>query len=256
MLEVWRAPSPAAEPAPIAIWIHGGGWMWGSNHLQSYPLLTHLADEGWLCVAINYRLSPRATWPDQLVDVKQAIAWIREHADELGGDPDRVVTIGGSAGGHLSAMAGLTAGDAELQPGFETADTGVQAFVSLYGVYDWTFDHGEYRAIRHAVESHITKADPVTHPNVFRAASPSCRVHAGAPPALIVHGGNDNLIPIADARRFAERLRATSASPTVFAELPGAQHAWDTFDSPRARATAEAVRTFLDAVVPSTRAGA
>ena len=69
----------------------------------------HLAARGWVCVAINYRLSPQATWPDHLVDCKRALAWIREHIAEYGGDPDYVVVTGGSAGGHLTAMMGLTA---------------------------------------------------------------------------------------------------------------------------------------------------
>ena len=74
---------------------------------------------GWVCVAINYRLSPKATWPDHLLDCKRALAWVREHIAEYGGDPDYVVVTGGSAGGHLTALMGLTANDPQFQPGFE-----------------------------------------------------------------------------------------------------------------------------------------
>ncbi len=110
--------APTRRPgAPVLLQIHGGAWVIGNKDQQGMPLMYHLADKGWVCVAINYRLSPRATWPDHLVDCKRALAWIREHIAEYGGDPDYVVVTGGSAGGHLTAMMGLTANDPAYQPG-------------------------------------------------------------------------------------------------------------------------------------------
>src|SRR5262249_29218696 len=69
-------PVDAAPGAPVILQIHGGGWVIGNKSQQGLPLMYHLASRGWVCVAINYRLSPRATWPDHLVDCKQALAWI------------------------------------------------------------------------------------------------------------------------------------------------------------------------------------
>ena len=112
--------------------------MIGNKRGQAHPLMSHLAELGWICVAINYRLSPRSTWPDQIVDVKRAIAWTKEHIAEYGGDPDWIAITGGSAGGHLSSLAALTPNDPRFQPGFEEADTRVQAAVPFYGVYDFT----------------------------------------------------------------------------------------------------------------------
>ena len=86
--------------------IHGGGWVIGDKREQGIPLLNHLAADGWVGFNVNYRLSPRAKFPDHLVDCKRALAWIREHADEYGVDPDFIVVTGGSAGGHLSALDG------------------------------------------------------------------------------------------------------------------------------------------------------
>ena len=99
--------------------------------------MSHLAELGWVCVAINYRLSPRSTWPDQIIDVKRALAWTKEHIAEYGGDPDWVAITGGSAGGHLSSLAALTPNDPQFQPGFEDADTSVRAAVPFYGLYDF-----------------------------------------------------------------------------------------------------------------------
>ncbi|MBL7660064.1 alpha/beta hydrolase, partial [Escherichia coli] len=93
---------------------------------------------GWICVAINYRHSPRNTWPDHILDVKRALAWVKAHISEYGGDPDFIAITGGSAGGHLSSLAALTPNDPRFQPGFEEADTRVQAAVPFYGVYDFT----------------------------------------------------------------------------------------------------------------------
>ena len=99
---------------------------------------------GWVGFNIDYRLSPAATFPDHLVDVKRAIAWVREHAAEYGADPDFICLTGGSAGGHLCALAALTADDPAYQPGFEDADTSVAAAVPFYGVYDLTDSEGIY----------------------------------------------------------------------------------------------------------------
>lgn len=247
-LDVWRS-AHAGPAAPVLLQIPGGGWMVGSKEQQARPLMYRLAEQGWVCVAINYRLSPRATWPDHLVDCKLALRWIREHIADFGGDPGYVVVTGGSAGGHLAAMVGLTANRPGLQPGFEDVDTTVRAMVPFYGVFDF-FDRSGFRGssssgFRRVAQRHILKVDPDEHPDVFAQASPLDRVHAGAPPALVVHGDLDVLAPVEEARLFVERLRAVSREPVVYVEIAGAQHAFDMFHSVRAlRAVAE-VSEFL-----------
>ena len=94
--------------------VHGGAWILGNKEQQGIPLMQHLAAKGWVCVAINYRLAPRDPWPAQVVDVKRAIAWIREHIAAYGGDPDYIAITGGSAGGHLTALAALTPNDPDV----------------------------------------------------------------------------------------------------------------------------------------------
>ena len=126
--------------------VHGGAWVTGMKEGQAEPLMGHLAERGWVCVAPNYRLSPRATWPDHIVDVKRALAWVKQNIAEHGGDPDFVVITGGSAGGHLCALTALTPNLAEWQPGFEDVDTSVVAAVPFYGVYDFTNHYRTSRA--------------------------------------------------------------------------------------------------------------
>ena len=114
--------------------VHGGAWMLGEKQQQGQPLMYHLAQRGWLCVACNYRLSPKDAFPAHIIDVKRAIAWVREHAGEFGGNPDFIAITGGSAGGHLSSLAALTANRVEWQPGFEDADTSVAAAVPYFSL--------------------------------------------------------------------------------------------------------------------------
>ena len=125
--------------------VPGGAWAIGMRRPQSYPLLSHMAERGWVCVSIDYRVSPKNTWPDHIVDVKRALAWIKENIADYGGDPDFVAITGGSAGGHLSSLAALTPNDPQWQPGFEDADTSVVAAVPIYGRYDWFSAEGAGR---------------------------------------------------------------------------------------------------------------
>jgi acetyl esterase/lipase len=259
-LDVWRrADLPADAKAPVIIQIHGGAWIVGRKEGQGEPLLAHLAERGWVCVTINYRLSPRATWPDQIVDVKRAIAWTRASIAAHGGDPDFIAVTGGSAGAHLASLAALTPGMPEFQPGFEEADTSLAAAVPLYGLYDIAHiahpDDGFGRRMDRLVAGKLIKMPLADARAVWEQASPISHVHAGAPPFFVIHGVNDSVIPIEQARVFVDRLRPASLQPVVYAELPRAQHAFDMAPSIRVHHTAHAIERFL-AVVRSEHGGA
>ncbi len=243
-----RERGPAVR-RPAVLQIHGGAWVMGDKRSQGVPLLTHLAACGWVGFNVNYRLSPVATFPDHLIDLKRALAWIRAHADELGVDPGFIAVTGGSAGGHLAALMALTAGDPRYQPGFEQADTSVQAAVPFYGIYDFTNRLGTHpRVFFRLLERYVVKAFLDEEPERYREASPLDHIRPDAPPFLIIHGDRDTLAPLADARLFARELAAVSRAPVIFAELRGAQHAFDVFVSPRSIPVIEAVERFLTAM--------
>jgi acetyl esterase/lipase len=245
-LDIWRRPDLDRDGrAPVLLQVPGGAWMVGSKRQQAYPLMSHLAELGWVCVAINYRLSPRSTWPDQIVDVKRALAWTKEHIAEYGGDPDWVAITGGSAGGHLSSLAALTANDPQFQPGFEDADTSVRAAVPFYGLYDFTRSDAIHPLMAPTLAKYVFKLRRTELREAFRAASPITYVSAEAPPFFVLHGRNDSLIPVEQGRAFSARLREVSRRPVVYAELPFAQHAFDIFGSARATHAALAVEQFL-----------
>lgn len=251
-------PEEPGTNRPAILQIHGGAWIIGDKREQGWPLIGHLAANGWVCFNINYRLSPAATWPDHLVDLKYGLKWIREHAEEYGIDPGFVAVTGGSAGGHLTAMMALTANDPEYQPGFEDADTTTQAAVPVYGVYDFTNRLGTMldRFRSQMLEPIIMKAFFDKEPEKFHRASPLDRIHPDAPPFLIVHGNRDTLAPVQDARLFAEKLREVSRAPVMYAELRGAQHAFDIFASPRTARMLDGTLRFLTAMRERTRGAA
>ncbi len=248
LLDVYRRADGPVEGAPVLLQVHGGGWTIGNKDQQGIPLMLHMAARGWVCVAINYRLSPRHPFPTHLVDVKRSIAWIRENIAQYGGDPSYVAITGGSAGGHLTALAALTPNDPEYQPGFEDADTTLQAAVPHYGVYDFAGATGERRAVQMRdsfLGPRVLKKDPSLHLEDFERASPLLRVSPEAPPFFVIHGAHDTLVPVSQARHFVRRLREVSKSPVAYAELPGTQHAFDVFPSIRSAHVVRGVDRFL-----------
>lgn len=235
LLDVYR-PRDRPDRAPVLLQIHGGGWVIGTKGQQGLPIMNEFTAAGWVCVAPNYRLSPKATFPDHLIDNKRALAWIRENIADYGGDPDFVVVTGGSAGGHLSALMGLTANDPEYQPGFESVDTTVAGCVPFYGVYDLVDMFTD--ADGHPTEETLAgwlMGTPITEDRAaYERASPRYRVRPDAPPFFVIQGDHDNLVPVDQARRFVTALRAVSDRPVAYAEIAGASHAFDVFHSVRA----------------------
>jgi acetyl esterase/lipase len=250
LLDVWRRQDLLTRgKAPVLLQVPGGGWMTGSKEGQAYPLMSHLASRGWVCVSISYRLAPKATWPAAIVDVKRALCWVKDHISEYGGDPDFVCITGGSAGGHLSSLAALTSESRDFQPGFEERDLSVRAAVPFYGVYDWVDDERIGNAgLPVSLERWIVKQRLQDSREVFERASPYRRVTSAAPSFFVLHGTSDAVASVEQARAFVQRMRGRSAQPVAYAELPLAQHAFDLFSSPRATHSALAVERFLGTV--------
>ncbi|MDQ2647982.1 MAG: alpha/beta hydrolase [Actinomycetota bacterium] len=243
------APVPGGgDRRPALLQIHGGGWVIGDKREQGLPLLNHMAVQGWVGFNANYRLSPAATFPDHVVDVKRAIAWIKDHADDYGVDPNFICITGGSAGGHLSALAAVTPNRPDFQPGFEGTDTSVAAGVPFYGIYDFTPD-GAFGAGKEVhelfLEAWMFKAFVDEEPEKYVQASPLHRVGDDAPAMFVIHGDKDTLAPVEDARTFVARLREVSQEPVAYAEMKGAQHAFDIFPSYRSARVMEGVERFL-----------
>jgi acetyl esterase/lipase len=247
-LDIYR-PRRELSNSPVLLQIHGGAWTekMGSKNEQAIPLMSHMALRDWICVSIDYRLSPTATFPEHIIDCKEGLAWIKTHIQEYGGNPDFIIVTGGSAGGHLCALLALTPNDPSFQPGFEEMDTQVQGAVPFYGVFDLTDEHKleKNTAQRKLFETSVMKVPLEGNLSQYQAASPLFRVNASAPPFLIIHGDKDSLVPVEGARVFAKNLQGISAQPVAFAEISDAQHAFDMFPSLRSEHVKQGVERFL-----------
>ncbi|MEM1155690.1 MAG: alpha/beta hydrolase [Pseudomonadota bacterium] len=247
-LDIYQPAESREGGYPVLLQVHGGAWTIGNKENQGLPLMHHMAERGWLCVAINYRLSPRAVFPDHIIDVKKAIAWIRTNIHEYGGNPDFIAITGGSAGGHLSSLAALTPNEAAWQPEFEEVDTTLQAAVPFYGVYDFLdrFDVRDKMSLQGFLENRIMPGKLRDNRELWDSASPLSHVSPEAPPMLIIHGTHDSLVWVEEARVFASTLQSVARHPVAYAELPGAQHAFEIFHSVRTEHTLNAVGHFLE----------
>ena len=255
LLDIWRRHDLApGGRAPVLLQVPGGAWTLNRKRGQAYTLMSRMVELGWICVSINYSKSPRCTFPAHLIDVKRAIAWIGENIADYGGDPEFVAITGGSAGAHLASMAALTQNDPTFQPGFEDADTTLQAAAPYYGVSDFTDFENMHEMMLPFLEHFVLKARHADEPERFKAASPISYAHSGAPPFFVLHGEKDELVPSGQSRAFCAALREAGATTVGYAELANAFHAFDITPTVRSRLAASAVADFLG-VVYGRRAG-
>ncbi len=239
--------------------IHGGGWCLGHSQYQGLPLRHKLIEAGWIFVSINYRLSPDHKFPAHIIDCKQALCWIKENIEAYGGDPNFIMTTGGSAGGHLSSLLALTENRHQeiLQPGFEEKDTSLQGAIPMYGVYDFV-DRNDLRfglPMKDFLEKTVMPTSPQADEALWDIASPIAQIHKDSPPFFILHGEYDTLAFVEEARVFAEQLNTNSENLCLFTELPQTQHAFDIFYSPRCVHSIRAMHCFAEVVYSRYLAG-
>ena len=247
-LDIWRTED-ALKNKPVLFQIHGGGWTkgYGSKNEQAIPLMQALARQGWVCVSINYRLSPKATFPDHIIDCKHALAWVKEHIADFGGNPEYIVASGGSAGGHLCSLLALSAQVDVLNDGLNK-DMSVQGCVPFYGIYDVL----DEQKLQHSVgldivlRKSIIKQTKQENEALYRLMSPITHISEHAPPFLIVHGDKDTLTSFEEAEYFANALTQCSKRQVSFVAIAGGQHAFDMFPSIRSEFVLERVLEVLE----------
>ncbi|MDP8223824.1 MAG: alpha/beta hydrolase [Candidatus Lernaella stagnicola] len=198
------------EPAPVFVFVHGGYWKSGNRRL--YPVLGKaLHDQGIVTVLLDYRLYPEVTYPAFAYDVAAGLNWIHDHIAEYGGDPERIVVGGHSAGSHLVALMLLKD---DLRALLSFAPTDLAGVVLLSGAYDLERDNLLDPKILLKVmgsEENLNAAQPIKH------------AKADIPPVLIVNAEGDQLTSEAQASRFAETLRSAGASVT-YVKIPEGSH--------------------------------
>lgn len=219
-------PDPApASPVPAVVYLHGGGWRHGDKSAGMYPWHSPLlAANGFVAVNVGYRLTDLAPFPAQAHDVKAAIRWLRANAKQYGIDPDRIGVWGDSAGGHLAALLGTSAGVAELEGecGSPDESSAVQAVVARCAPTDFTIWPGD-EPVEEEVLTALFGGPPAERPELRRLASPVAFVHADLPPFLVVHGTEDETVPFDQAETLVSALRAHGGDVT-FEVVDGGHH--------------------------------
>ncbi|HRW47537.1 MAG: alpha/beta hydrolase [Caldilinea sp.] len=252
-------PDAGNGPFPVIVAIHGGAFMGGDKRdAQLTPMLAGLA-RGYAVVSINYRMSGEATFPALVHDVKAAIRWMRANAVAFLFDPARIAVWGGSAGGYLALMAGVSANVAALDDptlGHGDHSCAVQAVVDWFGPTDFLQMDAQLAesglapapAFAHnganSPESLLLGRQITEAPELVRAANPETYLHGGAPPFFIQHGDRDDIVPSQQSARFAACARLILGREKVHFELlPGAGHADPAFSTPQ---NIQKVLAFLD----------
>jgi len=216
-----------AGPFPVVIAIHGGGWSRGdkTGNGDFAPALEALTTNQFTWFSIDYRLAPTNRWPACFDDVQTAIRWVKAHAAEYKGDPNRIALLGYSAGGHLVCLSAALA----------RPDTRVQAVVALAPPTDLVADAehrggiGKWSSMRNLLGRDSMDAETL---KLLRQLSPTSYLKPGLPPFLLMQGDSDKTVFPLLTRNFAAQLKENKV-PCELYFLKGAGHRiadWEKFD--------------------------
>ena len=214
---IYRQKDPKA-PQPVVLQVHSGSWQ-GGSHTWFAEWHRELASHGYVVVSIQYRFAPAHQWPAQREDVLAAVDWIRQNADELNADPERLCFLGRSAGGQIA-----------LATAFGQNVPGLKACVGFYTVPDmifarkWSREDDALNSVK--VLRDYLGGDPDAVPTAYQNASPYHQIHPNTPPVLLIHGANDALVWVEQSRRFHAKMSAANR-PCDYLEIPSATHACD-----------------------------
>ena len=252
-------PEEGDGPFPVIVSIHGGAFMGGDKRdVQLTPMLESLKRD-YVLIGVNYRMSGEAIFPALIHDVKAAIRWIRANAENYLFDPKRIATWGGSAGGYLSLMMGVSTWASELEDltlGNPEQPSHVQAVVDWFGPTDFLkmdeqlaesgfappeeFSHNG----ANSPESLLLGAQITQIPELVHRANPETYIRSIAPPFFIQHGDQDDTVPHQQSVNFAAKVREKAGDERVTLELiEGAGHGDSKFDSAK---NVKKVLDFLD----------
>ncbi|HCN31173.1 MAG TPA: lipase [Verrucomicrobiales bacterium] len=250
-LDLYLPETPDGKPLPLIVHVHGGGWRGGNK----FPCpVAGMALKGYAVASVEYRFSQKAVFPAQIQDCQAAIRWLRAHAKEYNFDTEKLGAIGGSAGGHLSALVGASGGKKAFAPigGNEEQSDRVQAVCDIFGPADFSTvvqQAAEDKNVRN-VFAFNTPGDPYSgligtsldDKSKAGAASPAHYVSKDSPPFLILHGTHDALVPYAQSVQLEAALKAQGV-PVWLQTLPGSGHGGPAFVKP---SVLELTQNFFD----------
>ena len=242
-------PKVGEGPFPGLVLIHGGGWS-GGNRQSFFPLMQQAAERGYVAVTISYRLTDpdpdtklgRVPFPAQIEDCKCAVRWLKANARKYHVNAEQIAVAGGSAGGHLSLLVGLTDASHKLEGngGAPEQSSRVNAVVNIFGPTDmvecWKTSPGAQPFIQGLLDA------PEKAPDAYKAASPVTYISDDDPPVLTLHGSADKLVPPSQARLLDEAMKKAGARHELLI-LDGQGHG---FGGESQKKAMETMWSFLD----------
>jgi acetyl esterase/lipase len=236
-MDIVRPKTDSGKPRPAVLLVHGGGFRAGSK--EGYvPLAAKLAERGYVAATVNYRLSPSAQFPAAVEDVKAAVRFLRANATKYNIDTEHIGALGGSAGGHLVLMLGLTAGVEEFEgsgPNREQSSR-VQCVVDEYGPTDFTQSYSKSVDAAEVLPKFL--GGDLDHERLIHIrSSPLNWVSPNAAPILAIHGTQDPYVAYEQSLWLIERLIAAGV-PAEIETITGAGHGFKGADAERADARA------------------
>ena len=217
------------ENPPLIMWIHGGAWMYGD---RKSPILLRQVERGYALASIEYRLTKQAIFPAHIIDCKDALIYLKQNADKYGYDDSRIAVAGDSAGGHLAALMGTSAGHADWET--DGADCSVQVVVYYYGPTslgkEWPglMESDKGLDDLEAVQSQLLGSYIFSQQGKARAAvaDPITYIDGSEPPFLIIHGDADGTVPYKQSIYLRDALE-TAGVPVAMHRVHGGGHGFD-----------------------------
>lgn len=222
MLEIIRPEPIPTVPMPAIIYIHGGAWMSGDRTANNRNAF--LAAQGFFTISIDYRSSLYAVFPAQLEDAKAAVRWLRAHAAQYQIDPQRIGIWGHSAGAHLAALVGTSGHRQTIAESTTVTEPSsrVQAVATLACPTDFLQMGGWHEAVD-SPEAQLVGGPIRERVALVQLANPITYLQPDAPPFLLIHGEQDEIVPLGQSELLAQALRANGTA-VRFISMPEAGH--------------------------------
>ena len=219
-LDIYKAKN-LTKPAPLLVFIHGGGWKSGQREdYKSY--LNSFAMKGYITATVSYRLLPDSVYPACVEDIADAVQWLFTHGENYGYDPDRIALIGGSAGAHLALLTAYGWNKTGLKANFPDNKHKIKAVVDIYGPTDLTTEYARTQSVVTNFLGHTYSEKP----KVFKEASPIFYLDKNDPPTLILQGTSDQIVPYSQSDLLKTKLDSLGI-PAVYYKLPLWPHTMD-----------------------------
>jgi acetyl esterase/lipase len=211
-------PEGDGDRRPLIVWTGGSAWLADNGKDSAGPIAEVFNPLGYAVAGVSIRSSTQATFPAQLDDIRSAIRWLRANAGTYGVDPDRIAIMGDSSGGWTTVMAALNGGRSVAERGDED---GVRVAVAFYPPTDFRRMNNDPLS----PESRLLGGTGQDRPDEAAAANPATYARRHSPPIMLLHGGNDPLVPHEQSVLLYEALKAAGATATFYS-VPAAGHDW------------------------------